>query len=58
MNISNAEANRKAASTANRPAKMGDHNENKRDDRNQISYNHFGEIINRLHKGLSKVTSK
>ena len=46
MNGIYAGGNRQAAATAKRPAQIGGHNSNNRDDINQISYDHFGNLIN------------
>ena len=42
-------SNKQSAVTANRQAYMGGQNANNRDDMSQISYDHFGKIINMLH---------
>ena len=46
MNVSSAEANIQAATTANHSVHMGDQNANNRDDMSHISYYDFGNIIN------------
>ena len=58
MNGNNATSYRQDTATSNHTAQKGGQNTNNRDDMSQLSYNHFGNINNCLHRSLAKVTTK